>query len=133
MSERKQISTSIEAYNSLNADSVRAIYQKIVEALKILGSASTEKIAEYLGMEHAKVHKRTSEMERLEMIWRPGAKTLTKSGRHAFLWTIRGDHQPKTDEQEHNQFKKNVPASTDYAAKIIEQNNQYIQPNLFSL
>ena len=85
---RNVIETSQQAYKALQPEVVRSIYVKILIALKRLGSANTEKIAEYIGIDHAKVHKRVAEMERLEMIWRPGGKVLTKSGRQSFLWTV---------------------------------------------
>lgn len=129
--ERQNISTSIEAYHSLKADSIRAIYQKIIDALKVLGMASTEQIAEYIGMEHAKIHKRVSEMERLEIIWRPGKKVPTKSGRSAYQWTLR-NNQPLTDEQEKNQYKNGQTTAHDHAKKIIEQSSHHFeQPSLF--
>ncbi len=118
---RQNPTTSIDAYKSLNPESVREIYMKILNALKVLGSANTEKIADFLGIDHAKVHRRTKEMEGLEMIWRPGAKTLTKSGRQSFLWTIRGDNQPKIETP--IAYKKEDKTSTDFANNIIKQSS----------
>jgi DNA-binding Lrp family transcriptional regulator len=120
--KRPIVETSQMAYESLKAENVRDIYKRILNALKVLGSANTEKIADYIGVEHSRVHKRTKEMEGLEMIWRPGGKTLTKSGRQSFLWTIRGDKQAKTDNQaKETTYKKNDTTAAQYASNIIKQ------------
>ncbi len=123
MSNRPKIQTSQDAYKSLSHTGVKEMYAMILAALKILGSANTEKIASYLGVDHSKVHKRTSEMERLEMIWRPGAKSITKAGKQAFLWTIRGDNQPKTDNEAKKEttYKPNEPTAAEHAVNIIKQ------------
>lgn len=122
--------TSLAAYRTLNPDSVKAIEDLIEKALMVLGLASTEQIAEYTGKPHAKIHKRVAKMEREERIWRPGAKTLTKSNRSAYLWQIRGDNQPKTDKEE-NAFKKGQTSATDHASKILSHNQPLSQTNLF--
>ncbi len=123
---RNVVSTSQEAYHSLKAESVREMYSKILEALKRLGSANTEKIAEFIGVEHSRVHKRTSEMERLEMIWRPGGKVQTKSGRLSFLWTVRGDMQFKTDNQAREaSFKPNEPSVANSSINVLRQANLF--------
>lgn len=122
----KIVETSLSAFKSLNPDSVKAIKELIINTLKVLGLASSEQISEYTGKPHPRIHKRMAELERDELIWRPGAKTLTKSGRSAYLWQLRGDNQPKTQEQE-NAFKKGTTTSTDYARNI----NQLTQTTLF--
>lgn len=93
MAKRKIIETSQEAYKSLQPDQIREIYSKVIEALKVLGMASTEQISEYTTIPHPRIHKRVSEMEKLEMIYRPGIKVPTKAGRSAYQWTLR-NNQP---------------------------------------
>src|ERR1700761_3088131 len=86
--KRNNPDTSNEAYRNLKAEDLRSVYQKIIAALEILGTASTEQIANFLTMDHSKIHKRVSEMERLQIIYRPGHKVPTKSGRTAFVWGL---------------------------------------------
>jgi len=112
--------TSLEAYRNLNPDSVAAIKKLIIETLKVIGSGSSHQIADYCGKSEDKIRKRLSELEREELIWKPGHRVATKSGNTAYVWALRGDNQPKTQEQE-NQFKKGQPSTTDYAKNLIQQ------------
>lgn len=116
----KVAETSKAAYRNLNPDSVHAIKELILETLKVLGLASSEQISEYTGKPHARIHKRMSELEREEKIWKPGIRVATKSGNTAYAWQLRGDNQPKTQEQE-NAFKKGTKSTTDYAKELITQ------------
>lgn len=118
MPKRKVIETSKAAFQSLDPDQIRDIYQKIMGALKVLGSASTEQIALFLTLEHARVHKRTSEMGKLEMIYRPGTKVKTKSGRMAYQWAICGQNQPKTTTEKALKGGKTV---ADFSREIIKK------------
>lgn len=128
MSKRKNPQTSVDAYKSLQPDQIRAIYQKIVEALKVLGMASTEQIAEYTTIAHPKIHKRVSEMEKLEMIYRPGTRVKTKSGRTAYQWTL-CNNQPKVERKP----EKALPGKSvsDYSKEILNPSSGYKQNILF--
>lgn len=128
MSKRKHSETSQAAYNSLKLSEVKALYQKIISALQVLGCAHTEKIAEYLTIEHPKVHKRISEMEKAGTVFKPGTKLPMKSGRDAYLWQLTSAASPKT-EKEIN-YKKVDKTFTDYANAILE-NTKSTQPTLF--
>jgi len=127
--ERVQPITSIDAFKSLKATEIRAIYEKIVQALLVLKAAHTEKIAQHLGIEHAKVHKRTSELERLGVLYKTGAKLPMKSGRNAFVWSLTNPNQINTAKTEKILKGKTV---SDYSKEIqkISQNPVYIQPEL---
>lgn len=114
MTKKKLPATSLDAYKSLQADQLREIYQKIIEALKVLGTASTEQISEYTTLPHPKIHKRVSEMERLEIIFRPGNRVATKSGRTAFVWCL-CNNQPKTQVIERAMAGKGI---ADYSREI---------------
>lgn len=127
MPKRKLPQTSLDAKASLQPDQIRAIYQKIVEALKVLGMASSEQIATHLTMDHSKIHKRTKEMETLEMIYRPGTRVPTKSGRTAYQWGLR-NNQPITEKSIEKSFKG--PSVADFSRKLIPPNPP-IQTNLF--
>ena len=115
MSTRKNVATSNDAFKSLEPEQVREIYQKIIEALKVLGTASTEKIAEYTTIPHPRIHKRVSEMERLEMIFRPGNRVATKSGRTAFVWCL--CNQPKV--QKTSEKALSGKSVSDYSKALI--------------
>ena len=117
--------TSIAAYRSLDPNSVQNIKNRIVEAIKINGAMSAEQIANFIGVDHVQVNRRTSELERDQLIYRPGSKSITKTGRAAFNWQIRGDNQPKTDAEE-NKYKGKTTA-TDHANNILK----ITQPTLF--
>lgn len=127
MSKRKQPETSLSAYKSLQPDSIRAIYSKIIEALKVLGMASTEQISEYTTIAHPKIHKRVSEMEKLEMIYRPGNKVPTKAGRSAFQWTLR-NNQPIVEKKTEKALKG--ASVVDYSRKLIPEKKS-TQQHLF--
>lgn len=118
--------TSLSAYKNLNPDSVAAIKTLIIETLKVLGTASSQQIAEYTGKSDDRIRKRLSELEREEKIWKPGLRVATKSGNTAYVWQLRGDNQPKTDREE-NIFKNGQKASTDFAKYL----NKLTQPTLF--
>lgn len=117
MTKRKNPPTSVEAYKSLQPDQIRAIYSKIIEALKVLGMASTEQISEYTTISHPKIHKRVSEMEKLEMIYRPGTRVPTKAGRTAYQWCLR-NNQPITEKSEK---ALKGPSVVDYSRKLISE------------
>lgn len=127
--KRTQPATSLDAFKSLHPSQIREMYHKILEALKSLGSASTEQIAEFLTVDHPKVHRRVSEMASLQMIYRPGIRVATKSGRTAFVWTICGENQPKTESE--IVYKSEEKTAAEYAGKLIQMTKNTIQPKLF--
>jgi DNA-binding Lrp family transcriptional regulator len=98
------------------------MYEKIILALERLGSASTEQISDFLTIPHSKVHKRTKEMQDMKIIFRPGHRVPTKSGRTAFVWCL-CSAGVKTDRE-----NKPIPGKTivDYSKTISD-----IQANLF--
>jgi hypothetical protein len=124
--KRQLPSTSHDAYAQAKP-MIAGHHAKILEALKVLGSDTAEGIAKHLCMEHSQVNRRVSEMERLELIYKPGGKKLTKTGRQAFVWCIRGNSLPKTD-AEVNQYKKGVKASSDYSKELIASTQQNLFP-----
>lgn len=136
MAKRRNPDTSTAAYKSVSVEMLNTHHSQIIKALKSLGSGIYEEIADYLGWKDKnRASRRLLEMEKLEIVWKPGAKKPTKSGRSAYVYQLRGDTQPKTD-AEFNQFKKNEKASTDYAKELInkkvarETSPTYTQPKL---
>ena len=118
MSNRKLPDTSHAANKAATEEMRRTHYGKIISALKVLGSGIYEQIADYCGMDKHQVGRRLSEMEGLQLVWKPGAKKPTKSNRMAYVYQLTGDSQPKT-ENEAVAYRKDVKNAADYASGII--------------
>lgn len=80
--------TSKEAYKSLDPAKLRDSYKQIVLALSELGSGTFEDIAKKMKVDKSVVWKRLSELERANILYRPGTKKTLKSGRSGFVWMI---------------------------------------------
>ena len=119
MSNRKLPSTSHAANKAATEEMRRTHYGKIISALKVLGSGIYEQIADYCGMDKHQVGRRLSEMEGLQLVWKPGAKKPTKSNRMAYVYQLTGDSQPKT-ENEAVAYRKDVKNASDYAKDMQE-------------
>lgn len=79
-------------------------HKKIVEALQVLGKANYEKLGNYLGMKNInQIARRLKEMmppdednpKGLNLIFKPGTKSQTTSGREAYDYCLTNNH-PKT-------------------------------------
>lgn len=88
MSKIKLPETSLEAYRSLDPVKLSDTYKKIVLALSELGSGTFEDISKKMKVDKSVVWKRLSELERANIIYRPGTKKTLKSGRSGFVWMI---------------------------------------------
>lgn len=88
MSKRNNPSTSNDAYKSLQPDQVRAMYVKIVEALKIIGPSTYEELAKHMKEKPERIWKRLSEAGSLNLIHRPGERRVMASGRQGFVWAV---------------------------------------------
>lgn len=126
--ERKNPSTSIDAYKSINAEQKREIYKKIKSALQVIGKGTFEQIANHLEMDASKIWKRLSEMERLEIVFRPGEKDKLKSGRRGLVWYLTGSSFPKDRIVEKVPKGKSV---ADYSRSIHQISKQVLQASLF--
>jgi predicted transcriptional regulator len=80
--------TSIDAYKSLDRAKLSDTYKKIVLALAELGSGTFEDIAKKMKVDKSVVWKRLSELERANILYRPGTKKTLKSGKLGFVWMI---------------------------------------------
>lgn len=86
---KKQIpETSIEAYRSLDPARLNDTYKSIILALSELGSGTFEDIAKKMKVDKSVVWKRLSELEKANILYRPGTKKTLKSGRLGFVWMI---------------------------------------------
>lgn len=120
--KRKNPDTSIDAYHSIRQEDLADIYQKILKGLERLGMASTEQLATYLTIDHSRIWKRVSELNKMGLIFRPGHKVPTKSGRQSYVWALCGPGA-KTERENKPLSGKNVQ---DYSRTI-----QQIQNGLF--
>lgn len=88
MKKTKIPETSLEAYKSLDPTRLRDTYKKIILALSELGSGTFEDIAKKMKVDKSVVWKRLSELERANILYRPGTKKTLKSGRSGYIWLI---------------------------------------------
>lgn len=88
MSKSKIQETSLEAYRSLNPAKLADTYKKIILALSEIGSGTFEDIAKKMKVDKSVVWKRLSELERANILYRPGTKKTLKSGRAGYVWII---------------------------------------------
>lgn len=79
--------TSIEANQSIQ-EMKPDHHAKILEALRVIGEASAEQIAFYLNMDHSQINRRVSEIAEKGLIFRPGNKVATLTGRSAYTWKL---------------------------------------------
>lgn len=113
--------TSKDAFHSLNPEDLRDMYRDIMKALAILGTATFEDIAAHLKVDKSRVWKRLSEMERLELIYRPGTKKILKSGRQGYEWALTSANLIKTEKPEKALPGKSV---ADYSKSIQDISKQ---------
>jgi predicted transcriptional regulator len=94
MGKRKIISTSQDAYKSLQPEKIAKMYLNIVKALEEGGPMTYEGIAAHLGEKPERVWKRMSEAHRLGLVHRTGERKTMKSGRQGFIWAAGGTPEP---------------------------------------
>ena len=81
--------TSIEAYHSMTDDLLSDHHKKIIKALTILRRATAEEISVYLGWDDKnRSSRRMCELERNQIIYKPGEKRKTKYGRNAYVYEL---------------------------------------------
>jgi predicted transcriptional regulator len=81
--------TSHEAHKSMTKDLLSKHHTQIIDALKILKKATSEEIAVFLNWDDKnRSARRMSELEREQIIYKPGEKRKTKYGRNAFVYEL---------------------------------------------
>lgn len=113
MQKRKQPDTSLAAFHSLDQNKLNETKRLILDALKTLGKASSEQIADYLGKPYDVIWKRCSDLKNEKIIYASDFKVLTKKNRFARQWII-GD-ETKAERTEHSLAG---PSVSDYSRKI---------------
>lgn len=87
--EKKLPDTSHEAHQSMTKELLSKHHTQIIEALKILKKATSEEIAIYLNWDDKnRSARRMSELEREQIIYKPGEKRKTKYGRNAYVYSL---------------------------------------------
>ena len=130
MSKRKQPSTSLEAYKQAKP-MISPHHEKIKSALSVLGKANYEKIAAFLTMEGNQISRRLKEMEILQIVYKPGSTTPTKSGRKSYDYCLTGLGMPIIEKEV--VYKKDEKSAHDFANDLINTINKPlpVQRNLF--
>ena len=91
MASNKQPETSIAAFKEA-IEEVREIhYFKIVSALCFINVGNYEEIANYAGLEKHAVGRRIKELRELGRITTLTKKTVTSTGRFAFVHKLKGN------------------------------------------
>src|ERR1700749_4278932 len=84
--KRKNPSTSIEAFHSLNPFRLCQTHINITKALEVLGKGNFESIAAHMGVAESIVWRRINECVKVGYIHNTGETIKTKSGRKSFLF-----------------------------------------------
>lgn len=132
MKDKKLPQTSLDAYKSVPDEMKERHHSKILNALKELKLAIGEEIALKVGMDKHQIGRRLSELERDQLIYKPGSKKNTSTGRQAFQYALTGMDIPEIKKVE--SVKNSDISTADYASKIINmsyQNKNGIQSELF--
>ena len=117
MAKKKNVpETSKEAYDSLDPSQLRETYRKILYAISQMGESTSQEIAAHAKMDHAQIWKRMVDLERMDLIYKPGSKKLNKSGRKAFCYQLKGMAMPTTQAAEK---ALKGPAVVDYSRRLI--------------
>lgn len=126
---RKNPDTSLAAAKSFTEPMKQTHYNKIIEALKVLGVCNYETIGDYLGMRNnVQIARRLKEMmppsidnpKGLNLIFQIGSKSPTKSGRMAYNYQLTGT-QPKTDNETKTEKPLKGKSVSDYSKTLIKQ------------
>lgn len=81
--------TSHEAHKMMTDEVLSKHHQQIIDALKILKKATYEEIANFLDWDDKnRASRRLAELERNQVIYKPGEKRKTKYGRNAYVYAL---------------------------------------------
>lgn len=118
--ERNNPSTSHSAHASVSKEMLENHWEKILNALKVLKLATYEELATHIGFKDKnQVSRRLKSLEGEGLVYKPGTKKLTTSGRNAFQYALVGS-EVRLPAQPEKYTKQTTPAS-DYANVIISK------------
>ncbi len=122
--------TSHEANKAATLEMRQRHWDKIKEALMVLKLATGGQIAQEAKMDYHAVMRRLSEMERNEMVYKPGGKIPTSTNRLAYQYAIRGS---ETVVPTPEKFNPTDTTLVDFASMVIAKTKQgkLVQKNLF--
>lgn len=129
MSKRVLPQTSLAAHASVTISQLNEHYSKISECLLQLKTATAERIAHHTGLTHVQVNRRIVELERKGIVWRPGGKMPTSTGRMAML--IQLSSETEVHSAPFEKANKDPKTVAHYSKKIKELSTPFIQPSLF--
>lgn len=121
MTKRKNPETSHEAYAKVTPSMLTNHHSKIIKALEVLGTATYEQISSFITIEPHAVGRRMKELEVMGIVYKPGTKWPTKSGRNAYQYTLQESGKIVTKVTE-----KSLPGES-----ISDFSKKLIQPSLF--
>lgn len=122
MPERNNPETSNEAWRSITNEQLNDTYKKIIFALNNIGEGTFEDIASFLKVDKTKIWKRMSELQRMEIVYRPGNKKVLKSGRNGYTWMLCGKGIKKVATE---RTPKGNTVS-DFSKNILKQSNLFL-------
>lgn len=82
-------STSHEAHKMMTKELLSNHHNMIIDCLKVLKRATAEEISEYLNWDDKnRSARRMSELEREQIVYKPGEKRKTRYGRNAYVYAL---------------------------------------------
>ena len=97
MNTRHLPDTSHEAFEKVPQEMRSEHYKKIISGLEKLKTATYEELASVLTLDKAQVGRRLCELERMDLVYKPGIKKATRSGRSAFCYQLRNGVEVSSD------------------------------------
>jgi len=113
--KRKNPETSVSAYRSLDPLKLTELYQKILWGLGQIGEGTFEEISIAVRLPKERIWKRLSELERNNMVYRPGNKRPLASGRLGFTWKLVQKNESSSPVTEKS---PDGPSVSDYSRNI---------------
>lgn len=96
---RKLPSTSLDANKRATQEMREDHHAKIIAALTELRVANYEQLGAKTGLDKIAIARRLSELERAQIIYKPGLKSNTSSGRQAFNYSLTNQPPLSVSEQ----------------------------------
>ncbi len=88
MQPKQLPTTSLAANNSFTSEMREKHHSKILKALNELKKATYEEISIKLGMDKHQVGRRLCELQRDQLVYKPGTQKNTSTGRKAFEYAL---------------------------------------------
>jgi len=127
--QNKLPDTSIDAFKALTPERLRNDYKCIIECLNRLKLANYEQISNNLGWSDInKCSRRLKELESMQIIFKPGSKSLTKRTRQAYNYALVGFGQEKIEPEKVMQGETVADISRKLVQKtLFEERDFYLE------